>query len=83
MTWGTSPAFLDHFGLTDITDLPGMDDLRAAGLLRKGQILGALIEDETAHDIDVDVEKDDLGYFDGDFLTDEATETGSDGEVDA
>ena len=41
LTWGTSPAFLDHFGLSDITDLPGMDDLKAAGLFRKGQILGA------------------------------------------
>ena len=31
--WGTSNAFLDHFGLESIQDLPGLDDLRAAGLL--------------------------------------------------
>ena len=31
--WGTSNAFLDHFGLESIQDLPGIDDLRAAGLL--------------------------------------------------
>ena len=33
LTWGTTPDFLDHFGLAEITDLPGMDDLKAAGLL--------------------------------------------------
>ncbi len=31
--WGTSNAFLDHFGLESIEDLPGIDELRAAGLL--------------------------------------------------
>jgi segregation and condensation protein B len=31
--WGTSNAFLDHFGLESIQDLPGIDELRAAGLL--------------------------------------------------
>ena len=33
VTWGTTDAFLDHFGLENITDLPGMDELKAAGLL--------------------------------------------------
>ena len=31
--WGTSNSFLDHFGLESIQDLPGIDELRAAGLL--------------------------------------------------
>jgi segregation and condensation protein B len=31
--WGTSNAFLDHFGLESIEDLPGVDELRASGLL--------------------------------------------------
>ena len=31
--WGTSNAFLDHFGLESLQDLPGIDELRAAGLL--------------------------------------------------
>ena len=44
LTWGTSLAFLDHFGLASVTDLPGVDELRSAGLLRKGQILGALVD---------------------------------------
>ncbi len=33
VTWGTTDAFLDHFGLETLADLPGVDDLKAAGLL--------------------------------------------------
>jgi len=41
VTWGTSDNFLDHFGLSDIRDLPGMDDLKAAGLLQSGPAINA------------------------------------------
>ena len=75
LTWGTSPAFLDHFGLADIGDLPGMDDLKAAGLLRKGQILGALM-DHTSQNDDFDDEDD----SDADFLEDGLLEAGYDGD---
>lgn len=37
VTWGTTEAFLVHFGLEAIRDLPGLDELKAAGLL-EGQI---------------------------------------------
>ena len=33
VTYGTSEAFLDHFGLEDTRDLPGISELKAAGLL--------------------------------------------------
>jgi segregation and condensation protein B len=33
VTYGTTNGFLDHFGLEEIRDLPGMDDLKGAGLL--------------------------------------------------
>ena len=33
VTFGTTEAFLAHFNLEDISDLPGADDLKAAGLL--------------------------------------------------
>ena len=78
LTWGTSPAFLDHFGLSDITDLPGMDDLKAAGMLRKGQILGALMDHNAGDDEDGD--DDDL---DGDLLEDALLDAVYDGEADA
>ncbi len=35
VTWGTMPAFFTTFGIETIKDLPGLDDLRAAGLLDK------------------------------------------------
>ncbi|PZU10667.1 SMC-Scp complex subunit ScpB [Sphingomonas sp.] len=33
LTYATTPAFLDHFGLSSRRDLPGIEDLKAAGLL--------------------------------------------------
>lgn len=33
VTFGTTQQFLEHFGLAEIADLPGMEDLKAAGLL--------------------------------------------------
>lgn len=33
VTYGTTDSFLDQFGLAEIRDLPGMDELRGAGLL--------------------------------------------------
>lgn len=33
LTYATTPDFLAHFGLASRRDLPGIDDLRAAGLL--------------------------------------------------
>lgn len=33
LIFATTPEFLTHFGLTSRRDLPGIDDLRAAGLL--------------------------------------------------
>jgi segregation and condensation protein B len=33
VTWATTDAFLRHFGLAALSDLPGVEELRAAGLL--------------------------------------------------
>lgn len=33
LTWVTTNAFLDHFGLRSLDELPGVEDLKAAGLL--------------------------------------------------
>ncbi|WP_296483204.1 SMC-Scp complex subunit ScpB [Phenylobacterium sp.] len=33
VTYGTTDAFLEHFGLSSLADLPGAADMRAAGLL--------------------------------------------------
>lgn len=33
VTWGTTDEFLIHFGLESLSDLPGIDELKATGLL--------------------------------------------------
>lgn len=33
VTWVTTDVFLEHFGLAEIEDLPGVEELKAAGLL--------------------------------------------------
>ena len=33
ITYGTTDAFLSHFGLEEVGDLPGLDELKGAGLL--------------------------------------------------
>ena len=87
LTWGTSPAFLDHFGLSDLTDLPGLDDLKASGLLRKGQVIGGLMdrvdsdEEEDRDDEDRDDADDALG-MDTDLLEDALMEAGLDADLD-
>jgi len=32
-TWGTTSQFLEHFGLDELSDLPGIDELKASGML--------------------------------------------------
>jgi segregation and condensation protein B len=42
ITWVTTDAFLDHFGLESCEALPGIDDLKAAGLLETGSALSRI-----------------------------------------
>jgi segregation and condensation protein B len=50
VTWGTSDAFLHHFSLGDISDLPGMEELKAAGLIG-GRASMALRETALPHEV--------------------------------
>ncbi len=42
VTWLSTQAFLDHFGLEKLEDLPGMEELKAAGLLDKRPAVEAM-----------------------------------------
>ena len=45
LNWATTPAFLAHFGLDSLDELPGVEELRAAGLLDIGPAaLGEMAE---------------------------------------
>ncbi|MBP2316036.1 SMC-Scp complex subunit ScpB [Azospirillum soli] len=58
LTWITTDHFLDHFGLESLRDLPGVEDLRAAGLLDSRPVLlgiaGGGVEEPAATDADED-----------------------------
>src|SRR5690606_1991817 len=68
VTYGTTDAFLDHFGLETLSDLPGLEELKGSGLL-SGKLPpnlqiplpfdGALRQDEDPLD------PDDLGAEEG------------------
>ncbi len=62
--WVTTEEFLQHFGLDGLGDLPGIDELKAAGLLdtRPGTSLGEIVEATAPSE----TEADDEGG--GDFL---------------
>ena len=42
LTWLTTTAFLDQFGLASVMDLPGLDDLKASGLLDRRPAIDTL-----------------------------------------
>lgn len=42
LTWLTTTAFLDQFGLGSLIDLPGLDDLKASGMLDRRPAIDAL-----------------------------------------
>jgi segregation and condensation protein B len=56
-TWITTIAFLDHFGLTSLADLPGVEELKVAGLLDKRPAIQTLTEPE---DSDEETDSDDV-----------------------
>lgn len=42
VTWLTTTQFLEHFGLSSLRDLPGIEELKAAGLLDAKPVLATL-----------------------------------------
>lgn len=71
LTWGTSDGFLDHFGLEDISALPGLDELKQAGLLRVGQSISDNTGLSSLFNRDDNEDPDELGEntsFDDDEL---------------
>jgi segregation and condensation protein B len=67
VTYGTTEAFLVHFGLESIGDLPGLDELKAAGLL----------DGRLPPGFDIPTPSETGGDGDGDFSDDEPEEYGA------
>lgn len=70
LTWVTTTQFLDHFGLESMMDLPGLDDLKASGLLDRRPAIDTIPDTGDLFDSgDVDAaealaDDDDEGGFD-------------------
>lgn len=84
ITWGTTDAFLDYFDLEGLDALPGIDELKAAGLLdrRAGVSSIAMREGDLFQgDADADEDKDEADREDmEDFL--ESTLDNNDDAID-
>ena len=75
-TWGTTQAFLEDFGLDSLADLPGVDELKAAGLLDSrpaGTIIGDTGEFYADAEADGDPEDEALDPGGGEGEAGEAT----------
>ena len=71
LTWGTTDGFFDHFGLEDINALPGLDELKQAGLLRMGQSISdrnGLSGLFTSSDDEDDIEEVSADFDEDEFL---------------
>jgi segregation and condensation protein B len=60
VTFGTTPAFLDHFGLDRIDDLPGLEELKGAGFI-EGRLAKELTVPVPDDDPDLRADEDPLG----------------------
>jgi segregation and condensation protein B len=61
VTWLTTEAFLEHFGLDSLTDLPGLEELKAAGLLdARPTSLGDSAEASTEPEDESDAEREEI-----------------------
>lgn len=78
VTWGTTEGFLDQFGLENLDDLPGLDDLKAAGLLdsrpaiatldrKTKEAVAAEVEAAGEEEDEVDLAEDELEEGDDGF----------------
>ncbi len=51
LTWVTSNGFLDHFSLESLMDLPGMDEMKASGLLDRRPAIESVHEQDDLFDV--------------------------------
>ena len=66
ITYGTTEGFLSHFGLEEVADLPGLDELKGAGLLEGNMPAGFGVpipsDDSTLRDDEDPLEPGDLDF---------------------
>ncbi len=92
LTWVTTASFLDHFGLETLSELPGLDDLKASGLLDRRPAIENIapdlfdqIEENDAKSLSEDDEDDEetAGGFEAHFNEEDAVAPETEEEADA
>lgn len=69
VTYGTTDAFLEHYGLPTLADLPGAEEMRAAGLLDLNVPPGFGVLDRSDDELAEDpLDEDEPPLFHQDFL---------------
>lgn len=69
VTYGTTDGFLEHYGLASLTDLPGLAEMKAAGLLSLDLPADFTVPTPGAAELDEDpLEEGDTPEFHVDFL---------------
>ncbi|WP_086466716.1 SMC-Scp complex subunit ScpB [Oceanibaculum nanhaiense] len=58
LTWVTTDVFLDQFGIADLKELPGVEELKAAGLLDKRPSLATIAMREEEADMPAGTDED-------------------------
>ena len=72
ITYGTTDAFLEHFGLANLADLPGAAEMKAAGLLSLDLPPDFAVPDPSAAAADEDpLDPDEAHEFHTDFMGEE------------
>lgn len=56
LTWNSTPEFLSHFNISDLSELPGIDELKSAGLLDTRPVLATMTTEASGKDISTDDE---------------------------
>jgi segregation and condensation protein B len=75
LTWITSDAFLKHFGLGSLKDLPGVQELREAGLLDTRPVLAGFTSEDAENAAAVDeLDDETLEYLPGTDTADDDTD---------
>ncbi len=62
LTWQTTPDFLSHFNLETLRDLPGLEELKASGLLDPRPVLSTLPREKDDPSTDSEVPEEDSEF---------------------
>lgn len=82
LTWMTTTNFLDHFQLESVMDLPGLDDLKASGLLDRRAAIETIPDTKDMFD-SADVDAEEMLNANSDLSDDDAYDEASYKQIQA